>query len=246
MKKLFTVFLISLLVNSAFGQRGADSLTSPSIRNIESRSKDHLHFQLGSNFWLQSPDSVFTKGLSRSFNAYLFFDLPFKTDPRFSIGIGVGAGSDHMFFDKNARRDLDITNNSGIRFRKLTGADTNNVYKSMKLHTAYLEAPVELRFMSNPLQHQKSWKFALGMKIGTLITAVDKTRFDRDAAGNRNYNIKVKDRKNFNNLRIAGYARVGYGNFGLFFQYQLNDFIKEGQGPNQIRPFQAGFTFSGL
>jgi hypothetical protein len=84
------------------------------------------------------------------------------------------------------------------------------------------------------------------MKVGTLVTAVDKTRLERDAVGNRNYNLKVKDRKNFNNLRLAGYARIGYGNMGLFFQYQLNDFIKEGQGPNQIRPFQLGITFSGL
>jgi hypothetical protein len=151
-----------------------------------------------------------------------------------------------MFLDKNAERDLDLTGDNGIRFRKLTGADTNSRYKSIKLHTAYLEAPIELRFMNKPAQYNKSWKFALGMKIGTLVTAVDKTRFERDAAGNRNYNTKIKDRKNFNNLRLAGYARIGYGNFGLFFQYQLNDFIKEGQGPNQIRPFQAGITFSGL
>jgi hypothetical protein len=248
MKKLVSFCILSVMFNLAIGQTLKDSsekVVQP-ISSIESRAKDHLHFQLGSVMWLQRPDSISSKGLSRSFNAYLFFDIPFKTDPRFSIGVGVGAGSDHIFFDKNGKRDLDITSDNGISYRRLTGADTNTRYKSIKLHTAYLEAPVELRFMSKPFQHHKSLKFALGMKIGTLVAAVDKTRFERDGVGNRNYNTKVKDRKNFNNLRVAGYARVGYGNFGLFFQYQLNDFIKEGQGPNQIRPFQAGFTFSGL
>jgi hypothetical protein len=248
MKKLLSLFIFSLFLHTAFAQDDIDSTVSysPLPRNLESRPKDHLQFQFGSLFWQQSPDSVTTKGLSRSFNFYFCFDLPFKTDPRFSIGIGAGIGSDHMFFDKNAKRDIDITGDNGIRFRPLTGADTNIRYKSIKLHTAYLEAPIELRFMSKPSEYNKSLKFALGMKIGTLVTAVDKTRFERDAAGNRNYNSKIKDRKNFNNLRLASYARIGYGNFGLFFQYQLNDFIKEGQGPNQIRPFQVGITFSGL
>jgi hypothetical protein len=239
-----TFFLSGIFLFSTFAQ--TENGTGEKRPNLDNRPKDHVHFQFGSLMWLQTPDSVFTKGLSRSFNAYFCFDLPFKSDPRFSIGIGVGIGSDHMFFDKNARKDLDITGERGLRFRNLTGIDTNIRYRSIKLHTAYLEAPVELRFMAKPHQHQKSWKFALGMKVGTLVTAVDKTRFERDAVGNRAYNTKVKDRKNFNNLRLAGYARIGYGNIGLFFQYQLNDFIKEGQGPNQIRPFQVGITFSGL
>ena len=244
MKRVLLSLFVGFLFFSANAQ--VDNNGSLSGSNLESRPKDHLHFQLGGLFWLQRPDSVLTKGLSRSFNAYFCFDLPFKTDPRFSIGVGAGLGTDHIFFDKNAKRDLDIIGDNGIRFRKLSGADTNISYKSIKLQTAYLEAPVELRFMNKPAQYRKSWKLAIGMKIGTLITAVDKTRFERDAAGNRNYNTKIKDRKNFNNLRIAGYARIGYGNVGLFFQYQLNDFIKEGQGPNQIRPFQAGITISGL
>ena len=248
MKKLISFFVFSVLLHSAFAQEETDSSYnfSTPARSVENRPKDHLQFQLGSLFWQQTPDSVTTKGLSRSFNFYFCYDISFKTDPRFSIGIGAGIGSDHMFFDKNAKRDIDITSDNGIRFRQLTGADTNNRYKRIKLHTAYLEAPIELRFMNKPSQYNKSWKFAVGMKVGTLVTAVDKTRFERDAAGNRNYNSKVKDRKNFNNLRLASYVRIGYGNFGLYFQYQLNDFIKEGQGPNQIRPFQSGITFSGL
>ena len=90
------------------------------------------------------------------------------------------------------------------------------------------------------------FRSAVGMKVGTLITAVDKTRFQRDAAGNGPYNLKIKDRANFNNLRLAATARIGYGNFGAFVQYQLNDFIKEGRGPNEIRPLVVGIVISGL
>ncbi|MFN4285775.1 MAG: outer membrane beta-barrel protein [Lacibacter sp.] len=214
--------------------------------NLGNRPKDHLMFQLGALMWTQKPDTFATKGLARTFNFNFSFDFPFKTDPRFSVGLGAGFGTDHMFFDRNAGRDLSINTANGVRFARLTGADSAVRFRSQKLHTAYLEAPVELRFMNKPETPNKSLKFALGLKVGTLVTAVDKARYTRDAQGNTNYSTKIKDRKNFNNLRIAATARVALGNFGLFAQYQLNDFIREGQGPSQIRPFSVGLTLSGL
>ena len=214
--------------------------------DIANRPKDHFMLQFGTVSWLQRPDTFATKGFSRSIGIYLMYDMAFKTDPRFSIGAGLGVGSDHIYFDKDAGRDLVINNIWGVQFQKLTGAETANKYKTIKLHTAYLELPVELRFMNQPDRPNKSWKAALGMKIGTLVTAVDKTRFQRDADGNGPYNMKIKDRSNFNNLRLAATARIGYGSFGAFVQYQMNDFIKEGRGPNEIRPLQIGITISGL
>jgi hypothetical protein len=116
----------------------------------------------------------------------------------------------------------------------------------MKLATTYLEAPVELRFMVDPEHPNKSLKFALGVKVGTIISATDKTKFTSDGSGNSAYTMKEKSRVHFNNLRLAGTARIGFGNFAIFGQYQLNDFIKEGRGPNQIRPFTFGLTLTGL
>lgn len=214
--------------------------------NLGNRPKDHLMLQVGYLNWLQKPDSIATAGFARTVNAYFSFDFPFKTDPRFSVGLGAGVGADNMFFDRNARRNLNIVNGNGLTFAKNTGRDTAIRYKSIKLATVYLEAPVEIRYMVDPANPNKSLKVALGMKIGTMISATDKTRFTQDAAGNTAYTLKEKDRKNFNNLRLAATARVGYGNFGLFAQYQLNDMIKEGQGPNQIRPFTIGITLTGL
>ncbi len=214
--------------------------------DISDRPKDHFVLQLGMVNWLQKPDTFATKGFSRSIGVYLMYDLAFKTDPRFSIGAGVGVGSDHVFFDKNAGRDLVINNSAGVQFKNHGAAEAGINYKSIKLHTAYLEAPIEFRFMNKPDQPNKSFKAAIGVKVGTLITAVDKTRFQRDAAGNGPYTLKIKDRTNFNNLRLAATARVGYGNFGAFVQYQMNDFIKEGRGPNDIRPLVVGVVMSGL
>lgn len=214
--------------------------------NLAGRPKDHLVFQVGSLQWLKKPDSIATKGFARSVNIYFSFDFPFKVDPRFSVGLGVGVGADNMIFDKSAGRNLNIINNTAVTFRKNTGADTLDKYKSMKLATTYLEAPVELRFMANPENPNKSVKFALGVKVGTLFSANDKTKYTRDANGFTAYTLKEKDRKHFNSFRLAATARIGYGNFAVFGQYQLNDFIKEGHGPNQIRPFTFGLTLTGL
>ena len=214
--------------------------------NLGNRPKDHLMFQVGYLNWLQKPDSIATAGFARTVNAYFSFDFPFKTDPRFSVGLGAGVGADNMFFDRNAGRNLNIINSNGVTFAKNTGKDSVIRYKSIKLATVYVEAPIEIRYMVDPANPNKSLKLALGMKVGTMISATDKTRFTQDAAGNTAYTLKEKDRKNFNNLRLAATARVGYGNFGIFAQYQLNDMIKEGQGPNQIRPFTVGITLTGL
>jgi hypothetical protein len=242
----FSFLFLFLLGISVFGQEIKVAPPKKSkVFNISDRPKDHFVLQLANVNWLEKPDSFAISGLSRSAGVYFMFDLAFKTDPRFSLGAGVGVGSDHVFFDKGAGRDLVITS-GGVQFKKNEGAAADIRYRSIKLHTAYLEAPLEFRFMHKPDQPHKSFKFALGMKVGTLITAVDKTRFERDAEGNGGYNLKIKDRSNFNNLRLAATARIGYGIFGAFVQYQLNDFIKDGSGPNQIRPLHIGITISGL
>jgi hypothetical protein len=245
MYKLISIFL--LFVGMSLAGIAQDSLP-PRTKTfiIPDKPKDHFLLQFGYVSWLNKPDSIATAGFSRSIGIYLMYDLAFKTDPRFSIGAGIGVGSDHVFFDENAGRDLVINNASGFQFKKHSGADTANKYSSMKLHTAYLDIPLELRFMNKPEKPNKSFKVALGIKGGILLTAVDKTSYERDGFGNDSYTMKIKDTRHFNSLRFVGTARIGYGNFGAFVQYQLNDLINEGRGPNQIRPLIIGITLSGL
>ncbi|MCH5599932.1 hypothetical protein [Niabella ginsengisoli] len=69
--------------------------------NLTNRANDHFLLQLGYTNWLDTPDSINTKGLSRSINAYFMFDFPFKSSPQLSAAIGLGVGSDHVFLDNN-------------------------------------------------------------------------------------------------------------------------------------------------
>jgi hypothetical protein len=156
MKKCFLLLGLMFAFITGFAQDSAKKKKDWSKINLGNRPKDHLMFQLGYLTWVNAPDSIATKGLPRSVNIYFSFDFPFKTDPRWSVGIGVGIATDQMFFDKNAGRDLNIINNTAFRFSKNTGIDTASRYKSIKLQTTYLEAPVELRFMTKPETPNKS------------------------------------------------------------------------------------------
>lgn len=209
------------------------------------RNKDHLMFQFGYHAWTARPDSFATAGFGRTFNAYFMFDFPFKTDARWSVGLGAGFGTDNIYFDKDVRRKLDIINNTALTYAPLQGRDSAIRYRKVKLGTAYLEAPVELRFNTDP-ENNKGLKGALGLKIGTMIGANHRTRYQVDENGNADYVEKLKSRRHFNSLRFAATARVGIGNFALFASYQLNDFIRERQGPNAIRPLTIGLSISGL
>lgn len=210
--------------------------------NVGNRSNDHFMFQLGYNAWSKVPDSLTTKGIPRTVNVYFMFDFPFKTDPRFSIGIGAGISSSGIYFDKSA---IDITGTT----TKLLFSNTarTNHFKKYKLATTYAEVPVELRYALDPEHINKSLKFAIGAKIGTLLNAHTKAKNLQNSAGSliNAYTAKLSSKRYFNSTRLSGTARVGMGVFSLFGSYQINPLLKEAAGP-EIRPYTIGITLSGL
>ncbi len=215
--------------------------------DLSGRANDHFVIQVGADGWAGRPDSIRTKGLSRHFNMYLMLDKPFKTDPRFSVGFGVGIGTSNIFFEKTV---IDITGRVLSNTLQFKNADSSNHFKKYKLATAFAEIPVELRYMSNPENGNKSWKFALGVKVGTLLAAQTKGKEPQDKndatlPGQGKVVIKEKSKRFFNSTRIASTLRVGYGHFTLYGAYQINSLIKDGVGP-QIRPWSIGLCLSGL
>ncbi|MDP4214045.1 MAG: hypothetical protein Q8926_15620, partial [Bacteroidota bacterium] len=68
--------------------------------NLANRPNDHFMIQLGYDNWAGKPDTIRTTGLSRSFAFYFMMDFPFKTDPHFSVGAGLGIGVSNIYFDK--------------------------------------------------------------------------------------------------------------------------------------------------
>lgn len=206
------------------------------------RANDHFMLQVGHTQWTGAPDSVQFGGLPRSFNMYFLFDFPFKTNPKLSTAIGAGIATDNVYFDKMS---VDITSNAtNLAFRDVS--DTNH-FKKYKVATAYLEAPIELRFRSNPANDKKSFKAALGVKVGLLVNAHTKGKELQNRANNRigDYTEKLESTRYFNNNRISFTGRIGYGNLGLFGSYAATPLFREGVAA-QIRPLTIGIVLSGL
>lgn len=247
MRQIFVAALILLLSVAAKAQvdstqqNGNPQPKKITTQNNQPRSNDHFMLQLGYTGWSGAPDSIKTGGIPRSFNAYLMFDFPFKTNPHWSAALGAGIATDNMFFKKSSVAINGTTSN--LVFQNLDSVDH---FKKYKLGTAYAEAPVELRYSSNPDDNKNSVKVALGIKVGTLLNAHTKGRTLQNKAGQtvNDYKEKLFDKRYFNKQRISATARLGYGHFSLFGSYQLTPLFKEGAAA--IRPYTVGLTLSGL
>lgn len=239
MRKISAILFALTISGAAFSQ------TNNKIPSkLGNRAADHLMIQLAANSWDGTADSVssFIKGLNRSANIYLMYDKQFKTNPRLSAGIGIGVGTSNIYFDKMETRISAF--NAKLPFIR---TDTGNSYKKYKLSTAFLEIPVELRFMSKPETPNKSFKAAIGVKVGTLINAHTKGKNLENAAGTKinGFTVKESTKSYFNTTRIAATARVGYGIFSLFGSYNLTGIFKDGVAPD-TKLLQIGIAISGL
>ena len=246
MKKFLLLAVAFSLTSFLYSQETPSKKKDWSKVRLTNRPNDHFMLQYGITNWTNKPDSINTKGFSRSFNFYIMIDMPFKTDPRFSVAFGPGLGVDNMFFEAT---NITTTNHlKPLEFQNLK--DTNH-FDKYKLVNAFLELPVELRFAHNPENSNKSWKVAVGAKVGVLVSTHTKGKRWVDKNGelipgfSEKYVRKDKDKHFFNGNRLVGMARIGYGNLSLFGTYQIGSLIKEGLGP-QVRPYTIGLTLSGL
>jgi hypothetical protein len=242
MKKILSLAACVLLTTALFAQEEPETPKKKQPINLSNRSNDHFLVQFGYTSWASAPDSAKPSGFSKSFNVYFMFDFPFKTNPKLSMAFGPGISTDHIIFKNTYVGIKDIT--PTIRF---TDQSDTTHFKKTKLATAYLEAPVEFRFTSDPVNAGKSFKAAIGVKVGTMINAHTRNVKLEDRSGNslNDYTMKEASKRFFNKNRLVATARFGYGHFTLYGSYQLTSLFKEGAGP-QVKPFSIGLTLSGL
>jgi len=169
-------------------------------------------------------------------------DKPFRSSPKFSIGFGLGISTSNIIF---RREDIDLKAASTVL--PFTPVDASNHFKKYKLATGFLEIPLEFRYSSKPSEPNKSFKIALGGRIGTLVNVhtKGKTLQDKNNATINNYIEKENSKRFINGTRFMATARVGYGILSLFGAYQLSSVLKAGAGPT-MHLYQVGLTISGL
>lgn len=245
MKKIVFVVIGCLFVSIAFSQDTlSHKATNTKKFNLNNRAADHLLIQLSSDHWMSMPDSISShqKGLSRGFNIYFMYNKPLKNNPQYSIAGGLGISTSNMVFK---RMNVDVS--APTNTLPFTHLDSSSHFKKFKLATTYLQIPLEFRYTKKPDQPNKSFKAAIGLKVGTLLNAHSKGKnlLDKNGQLLNSYTEKENSKRFINGTQFMGTLRVGYGIFSLFGSYQLNTVLKPGAGPN-MRLLQVGLTVSGL
>jgi hypothetical protein len=238
MKNFLLVFtLVFSSISTLFGQ---ETLKKKPV-DLSGRANDHLVIQLGYATWSGAPDTIAMGNFSKTLNVHFMLDKPFKSNPKLSIGIGAGIGTDHIHFSK-----VNIGIKEGGNTFPFTNVRDTNHFKKSKLATTYIEAPLEFRYSANP-ETGKGFNFAIGFKAGTLFNAHTRNAKLENRNGTliNDYVMKESSSRFINKTRFAATARAGYGHISLFTSIQLNPTIRDGFGP-KAKPFTIGLVLSGL
>lgn len=234
MKKLLLSGLFTLLTLVVFAQ------------NITKSSKGRPNIpgtfmvELGINRALNSSDT-FNIGLwgSRSLNVYYQYDIKIPIlKGKFSFHPGLGLGMERYKFKDQLVLQYDANGELQMQESALS-------IKKSQLIANYLDAPLELRFSTNPDDQSRSFKTSIGFRPGVRINSFTKVKYDQDGETKQ---LKNKQRWNLNDFRYGVYARIGVGNVNLFGYYNLTTNFKEGEGiqGKDINTLTVGISLGGF
>lgn len=237
MKKCLAVLAVILFsAITSFAQSTTEDFSDPGPSStVEKPSRDFLMFKFSYNGWMNTPDSIKTKGFGRGVNVSLSYDFPIKKS-NFSFAAGIGVGASNIYLDKQRFVFQDTLD------QMVVIPDTVKDYKRYKFTTTYVEMPLELRYFSNNANRNKGFKAAIGATIGLLVGA--HTKGVTSAGGSKVFE-KENTRRFIQQWSFAATARIGWGNYSLYGSYNLTNVFKDNQGPTAT-PFAIGFCLTGL
>ena len=224
------------------GSVAANASVKKKFANVDlsHRSADHFMFQFGGMGLGGSTDEFATNGFSRAFNFSFMLDKPFKSNPHYSLGFGIGYSSANLFFNG---KYVDIKSPTDILPVTNTITGTTNKYDKFKVVLNSFEIPLELRYSKNMENPSKGFRMAVGLKGGLLLSAHSKGKNEMDSDGNSLYGKgvinKEYSKRFFKNTHLTGTVRVGYGLFSLYGTYQLTQLLNTGAGP-ALHPYSIG------
>ncbi|MCX8473517.1 MAG: outer membrane beta-barrel protein, partial [Sediminibacterium sp.] len=245
--KLLLSIIIFIFCFKSNGQLKQPKTTPPKINydQLKKVAADHLILEFGYDGWVGTNDSINPSGFNNHFNIAFMLNSFIKSNPKFSLAYGLGFNINTASFN-NTYIDLK-SNQPKLPFNKLDSLENRfNVYT---LTNSSLVIPVELRYYSDPTNPNKSWKFALGAKVGINLSSTTtgvnlKTAFGSSIYG-QNYVATETSSKFINDINVEVTGRFGWGFFGIQGAYLVTDIFKAGATPN-INRFSIGIYVSGL
>ncbi len=90
-------------------------------------------------------------------------------------------------------------------------------FSKNRFSNSYVHVPLNFELRTNENENGKRFYFVFGPEIGFLLNG--KVKQISDERGKE----KFKDNYNFQPFRYGGTVRLGYGSFGIFAKYYMND-----------------------
>ncbi len=236
-KLTFVTLLLFCLSFHAFAQDSGSSASTE--ETYQPNLRGSLLFGVGFNFLSNAPrDFEISPWRSKSVNLYYLYEVPLGNS-RFSFNPGFGLGLEKYQFKNNTilnYRDASevpgFVSNSPILVMDTVSyaLGGNYPYNKNRLAANYIDIPLEFSFASNRTNPKAGLKLALGGKVGYLFSSHTKIKYEASADETRKE--KLKQSWGLNRLRYGAHARIGYGSFNLYFEYQLSPlFDNEFDGP---------------
>lgn len=238
------IILLTIVSGMAYAQSTED------VKRGKPDIPGTLLIDIGFNILNEGPADMDLKFFgSKSVNLYYQYDIPFG-DSKFSFHPGIGLGMDkYRFQDEmaltNSRDATTGLYNVGMESTNLLFLpDTASFSKSL-LAANYIDIPVEFRFQTNPYDKDRSFKVAIGGRIGFLYNAHTKLKYKLDGT-----DIKTKNHQSFNlnKFRYGTTFRMGIGWFNLFYYHNLSELFESDKGPSATSAtnYTIGLTISGF
>ncbi|MCC5930504.1 MAG: outer membrane beta-barrel protein [Cyclobacteriaceae bacterium] len=203
---------------------------------------------LGVSIWNGRPDGMGQSIWgSRMMSLHYMRKLNVLEESKFSVHTGLG-----FSFERYALRKPSTT----IGYQDADGGgqevaiqplfelypNAQRIRKS-KIPMNYFEIPLELRWRSNRYDPKRSLVITAGTRVGYLFSTHTKVKYTE---GGQNKVSKQKERFDQNQFRISAYGKVGFGNFGLFYNYVFTPQFEKGKGPaeTEMAPMMIGISFA--
>jgi hypothetical protein len=157
------------------------------------------------------------------------FDV-FQMGERFSnnFRIYLSAGFDWTLI--RLEDNITILKDQPVLSYKVDNVD----YSKNRFSSSYLRVPLSFDFRTNEDRSGTRWHFVLGPDGGVLLGGMMK-QISEQYGKQKFYNPY-----NYANFRYGGFVRAGYGDFGLFAKYYVNNMFQNSPEQDGLRNFSFG------
>jgi hypothetical protein len=221
--------------NGRFGWRGDSANTKP-FKPHAYLGITFARFDLGlatlidNGSFTLSPQNQFLRYRSWKTSNVGFdvFQFGYKFTPNFKIY--VSGGFDWTLI--RLRDNITILPNQPV----LTYRQDNIDYSKNRFSSSYLRIPLSFDFQTNKDERGNRFHFVFGPDGGFLIDGMVKQ------ISAQNGKQKIDDNYHFTTFRYGGFARVGYGDVGIFAKYYTNDMFENSPAQAGLKNFSFGIT----